>query len=90
MPSTPSNDYIHLCCELNIPLYSSHPQKLAYLSTKSGCKHFQDKLIDTNNQNIGILPYSTDIYSESSLLNELTNLIYRYPYVRRWLLKIDN
>jgi hypothetical protein len=37
-----------------------------------------------------VLPYSVDIYSEFSLLNELTNLIYRYPYVKRWILKIDN
>lgn len=37
-----------------------------------------------------ILPYSIDIYNEASLMNELTNLIYRYPLVRRWILKIDN
>lgn len=24
------------------------------------------------------------------MLNELTNLIYRYPFVKRWVLKIDN
>jgi len=41
VPSTPSNDYILLCNELNVPLYGSNPQKLAYLSTKSGCKQFQ-------------------------------------------------
>ena len=37
-----------------------------------------------------VLPYSSDIYSEFSLLNELTNLVYCYPEVRRWVLKIDN
>ena len=41
VPSSPSNDYVHLCDYLNIPLYGGNPQKLAYLSTKSGCKNFQ-------------------------------------------------
>ena len=36
------------------------------------------------------MPYSVDVYSQSGLLNELTNLIYRYPFVKRWVLKIDN
>jgi IQ domain-containing protein H len=90
VPSTPSNDYIHLCNELNVPLYGSAPQKLAYLSTKAGCKHFQEQLGTLNDESMGVLPYSIDIYSQSSLLNELTNLIYRYPYVKRWLLKVDN
>lgn len=41
VPSRPSNDYVHICDYLNIPLYSGPPQKLSYLSTKSGCKTFQ-------------------------------------------------
>ena len=37
-----------------------------------------------------MLPYSVDIYSQNGLLNELTNLVYRYPYVKKWVFKIDN
>lgn len=37
-----------------------------------------------------MLPYSIDIYNQSSLLNELTNMIYSYPQVRKWVLKIDS
>lgn len=90
VPSTPTNDYIHLCNQLNIPLYAGSPQKIAYLSTKSGCKSFQDELSELGQESIGVLPYSIDIYNENSFLNELTNLVYRYPYVKRWVLKIDN
>jgi hypothetical protein len=42
VPSTPSMDYVNLCHYLSIPLYGGHPQKLAYLSTKSGCKNYQE------------------------------------------------
>ena len=62
VPSTPSNDYIHICNELNIPLYSNSPYKLAYLSTKSGCKTFLEQLA-SGNTGINVLPYSIDIYS---------------------------
>ncbi len=44
VPSTPSNDYIHICHYLAVPLYGSNPQKLNYLSTKAGCKSFQEEL----------------------------------------------
>lgn len=47
-------------------------------------------ICEAKDEGFGILPYSVDIYTESSLLNELTNMIYRYPYVKRWVLKIDN
>lgn len=47
VPSTPSNDYILLCNELNVPLYGSNPQKLRYLSTKSGCKNLLENLTES-------------------------------------------
>ena len=46
VPSTPSNEYIHLCNYLMVPLYGSNPQKLTYLSSKSGCKSFQECLTE--------------------------------------------
>ncbi len=44
VPSTPSNDYIHLCTELKVPLYAGDPQKLLYLQTRAGCKGLQEAL----------------------------------------------
>ena len=41
VPSFPSNDYIHLCTLLNVPLYSSFPQQLQFIESKSGCKSIQ-------------------------------------------------
>lgn len=41
VPSFPSNDYIHLCTELSLPLYSSFPQQLQFIQSKSGCKSIQ-------------------------------------------------
>lgn len=41
VPSTPSNDFIHICNELSLPLYGSDPQQLLYLQSKSGCKSIQ-------------------------------------------------
>jgi hypothetical protein len=42
VPSTPSNDYVHLCTELNVPLYGGDPQKLLYLQSRAGCKGLQE------------------------------------------------
>jgi hypothetical protein len=47
VPSTPSNDYIHICNELNVPLYGSDPQKLLYIETKSGCKSIQESISES-------------------------------------------
>lgn len=38
VPSNPHNDFVSLCCELDVPLYAAEPQKLLYLQTKSGSK----------------------------------------------------
>lgn len=47
VPSTPSNDFVHLCNELNVPLYASDPQKLLYLQSKSGCKSIQEMVSES-------------------------------------------
>lgn len=69
VPASPSNDYIHICNYLNVPLYSGFPQKLAYLQTRGGCKSFQQKIRQEQADILPALPYSSNIYSQFSLLN---------------------
>jgi len=38
VPSAPSMDYISVCHQLNLPMYSSNPQTLLWLQSNSGNK----------------------------------------------------
>lgn len=72
-------------------MYSAEPQKLLYLETKAGCKELAEVLKETKeDEYFGVLPYTKNIYNRTSLINELTFLVFNYPSVRRWVLKIDN
>jgi hypothetical protein len=68
VPSTPSNDYIHICHYLDLPLYSSPPQVLLALQTKSGCKTLLEE-IRKNNIEINVLTYAKNIYSLQFLIS---------------------
>jgi hypothetical protein len=89
VPATPSNDYVHICDELNLPLYSSAPQPLLALQTNSGCKTIIEEL-NKNEPSFCILPFAKDIYSLKYLISQMTVLVLAHPHVGRWVLKIDN
>jgi hypothetical protein len=44
VPSASSIDYVSLCCELRVPLYSGNPQEMRYVQTKTGTKYLSNVL----------------------------------------------
>lgn len=84
IPGTPGIDDIKLCARMGICLYSGNPDNNQRYSLKSEAKKLFKSL------DIPHPPGSSEVESETQLLNTLTKLVAYNLDVQKWVFKIND
>jgi hypothetical protein len=83
VPGVVCHDTLAIADFLNIPVYGSDPEVTHLYSTKSGARRiFQAAGVD-------MPPGEFDVYNIQQLTECLAELVTTYPYINRWLIKLD-
>ena len=83
IPGIVCHDTLAIADFLNIPVYGSDPEVTHLYSTKSGARRiFQAAGVD-------MPPGEYDVYNIQQLTECLAELVTTYPYINRWLIKLD-
>ena len=82
VPDIPSSDDFAVADYLNIPILSATPDKLQLFHNKSSCQRIIDSIgIDTP-------PHTTDIWTENTLVEKLSDLIILNLDYSKWVFKV--
>jgi len=82
--STITDAEMDLAVFTRIPIYGCDPKKIDLLHTKSAHKRLLTMA------NVPMPPLAIDIYDHSELYLHLASMVYEYPGISTWLIKIDD